>query len=269
MELYAMTLDLDELTLGWDCPPGDLRARMVIGRDGDELVQLRLDLGVMQMICTGRPDGLMVRGFPSCREFIEHELRVDPDGLSRADWQELQRELNQTNYRRLAFTTLAEDALGENDALGTTRYISFALRDSDECLTLLRLLEQHGPGEPSESLRPTLVFDRARLLSQLRVVEGHFDDAIEQAEHGASTLERLLGELGYDEELREEDPGVQYLRDLGHQLRREYGVTQTLREKLEDALEREDFETAARIRDQLQRQTRADRENDTGRPQRP
>ena len=49
-----MTLDLDELTAGWDCPAGELRARVVHGQDGDELLQLRIDLGLMQMQVSGR-----------------------------------------------------------------------------------------------------------------------------------------------------------------------------------------------------------------------
>ena len=249
-----MTLDLDELVSGWDCPSGELRARVVVGRDGDEMVQIRLDLGVMQMFPNGRPDGVRYHGLPSAREYIEHELRVGGERLDRADWQELQRELHQTNYRRLAYSMLAEDALQENDTANTRRHIQSALADIDACLAQLRLLAEHGLGEAGvESLGPTLHFDRARMRSQLHVVEGRFEEAIEQAEAGAASLEDLLTELGYDEELREEDPGVRYLQDLGHQLRREYGVTQTLRERLEEALENDDFETAAEIRDSMRR----------------
>ena len=247
-----MTLDLDELASGWDCPSGELRARIVVGRDGEEMVQIRLDLGVMQMLPAGRPDGARYHGLPSACEYIEHELRVGGDKIDRVDWQELQRELHQINYRRLAYSMLAEDALQANDDTNTRRHMLAALDDIDACLTQLQLLADHGHAESAaESLRPTLHFDRARMRSQLHVVEGRFEEAIEQAEAGAARLEELLTELGYDEELREEDPGVRYLCDLGHQLRREYGVTQTLRERLEEALDNDDFETAAEIRDSM------------------
>ncbi|MCK4340639.1 MAG: UvrB/UvrC motif-containing protein [Phycisphaerae bacterium] len=247
-----MTLDLDELTQGWDCHPGELRARVVVGRDGDELIQLRIDLGVMQMSPDGRPDGHPYHGLPSTHEYIAHELRVGGERLTHQDWQELERELMQTNYRRLAYATLAEDALKANDCAGTRRYIKGALADIESCLTQLELLAEHdADARDTRSLRPTLVFDRARLLSQLGIVEGRFEEAIEHAEAGAARLDELLCELGYDEEAREEDPGVRYLRDLGRQLRLEYGVTRTLRERLEEALENEDFETAAEIREAL------------------
>lgn len=249
-----MTLDLDELTSGWECRPGELRARVIVGREGRELVQLRVDLGVMQMFPEGRPDGQRCHGLPSARDYIEHELRVGGGQIEAADWQELERELLQTNYRRLAFSALAEDALQASDQAAAGRYIRGALSDVETCLEGLRLASECGAGDGGDqTLRPTLVFDRARLLVQLHVVEGQFEEAIEQAEAGAVGLDGLLRELGYDQQQREEDPGVQYLRDLGHQLRREYGVTQTLSERLTDALERDDFETAAEIRDEMRR----------------
>lgn len=262
-----MTLDLDELTQGWDCPPGELRARLVVGRDGNEVLQLRVDLGVMQMLLSGRPDGARYRGFPSAREYIEHEQRVDSPDVAAGDWQELQRELQQTNYRRLAFVTLAEEALQANDTAGTCRHLQGALDDVEVCLRQLWLLSEHGVRDAGLiSLRPMLLFDRARLWAQLHVVQGQIEEAIEQAEEGAATLETILTELGYDDEQRDEDSGVRYLRDLSHQLRREYGVTQTLRERLEEALENEDFEIAAEIRDELRRRGEGQGDTEEGDP---
>jgi len=255
-----MTLDLDELTRDWECPPGELRARVVVGRDGTELLQLRVDLGVMQMFSEGRPDGQRCHGLPTAREYVEHELRVG-DTLSPLDWQELERELVQTNYRRVAFSTLAEEALGTNDAAEAARFINGALRDIEACLAILALMDRmEVEDQEHESLQPTLVFDRARLLAQLRIVEGSFESAIEEAEAGAGALNELLSALGYDEEQREQDPGVTYLSELGQRLRQEYGVTQTLRERLERAIEDEDFERAAEIRDELGRREREARE---------
>lgn len=264
-----MTLDLDELTEGWDCPSGELRARLAVGRDGTEVVQIRVDLGVMQMHFDGRPDGQRYHGLPSAREYVEHELRVGGQRLVAEDWRELQREMNQVNYRRLAYSALAEDALQANDSEATQRFILSALRDIETCLANLQLLDQHGPRDEFIGLRPTLVFDQARLIAQLRVVEGQFEEAIEHAEAGAEALGQLLVELGYDEDMRNEDPGVCYLRDLGRQLRMEYGVAQTLRERLEEALENEDFEAAARIRDAMQRRGAESHPDEKAAPEQP
>lgn len=249
-----MTLDLDELVFGWECPAGELRARTVVGRDGAELIQLRIDLGVMQMFAEGRPDGERCHGMPTVREYIEHELCVGCGDVNGADWQELERELVQTNYRRVAYSTLAEDALQVNDTSAAMQHIHHALTDIADSLATLQLLDRgESTARDHMSLRPTLVFDRARLLSQLRIVEGQFERAIEEAERGADELDELLGALGYDEEQREEDPGVLYLGELGRRLRQEYGITLTLRERLEQAIEDEDFEQAAELHDELAR----------------
>jgi hypothetical protein len=249
-----MTLDLDELTSGWDCPPGELRARAIVGRDGRELVQLRIDLGVMQMFSDGRPDGQRHRGHASAAEFITHELRVGGH-LLESDWCELDREVTQTNYRRMACAAVAESALQANDDQSARRYIRQALEDAATCLTDLKLMNHRHAPVPEElaSLPPTLVFDRARLAAQVRVIEGQFEEAIDQADAGAASLESLLVSLGYDEEQCDEDPGLRYLRTLSRHLRREYGVTMTLSEQLAQAIANEDFETAAELRDELER----------------
>lgn len=249
-----MTLDLAELTAGWDCPPGELRARVVVGRDGGELLQLRVDLGIMQMFPDGRPDGQRVHGLPSAREYIQRELRVHGRQLTEQDWQELERELLQTNYRRMALGAVVEESLRNNDGSAAQRYLRQALSDIETCLQDLKLLVEHGDSaEGHASLRPTLVFDHARLTTQLHIVEERFEDAVEQAEAGVVALEDLLIEMGCEEEQREEDAGLRYLRDLGVHLRREYGITQTLSEQLAEAVENEDFETAAQLRDELAR----------------
>lgn len=251
-----MTLDLDELTGGWECPAGELRARTVVGRDGEELLQLRVDLGVLQMLPEGRPDGQRCHGLASAREYLRHELTVAGHQPNVADWEELERELTQINYRRVAFSTLAEDAMQANEHARAVRFIQGALADIEACLADLELITAHtGDVAEHEALRPTLLFDRARLLTQMRIVQGNYEIAIEEAEAGAHTLRTLLDELGYDEETAEDDPGVAYLQELSQRLRREYGITQTLREQLEEALAAEDYERAAELRDELRRRS--------------
>jgi protein-arginine kinase activator protein McsA len=53
------------------------------------------------------------------------------------------------------------------------------------------------------------------------------------------------------EEHMEEDGMVQRLRELERSLREEHHIESTLRERLDDAVAREDYETAARLRDAL------------------
>ena len=249
-----MTLYLDQVLTGWECPPGELRARLVTGRDDAELLQLRVDLGLMQMFPDGRPDGQRYRGFPNAYEYIEHERRLGGHALEAEDWDELERELLQTNYRRMAFATVAEDALRANEQTAARRLLRRAVADVETCLEDLRLLRaQPDKADGNTALLPTLLFDRARLAAQLRISEGAFEEAIERAEQGVAELDAMLGELGYDEAQRAEDPGLVYLRKLSAQLRQEYGIARTLSEQLREAIDNEDFETAAELREELRR----------------
>lgn len=252
-----MTLDLDDLITGWECPPGELRARAVGGRDGTKLLQLRVDLGVLQMFLTGRPDGQHYRGQPTVRDYVARRLQAR-SVPTRDDWRALERELLQFNYRRMAFSAAAERALEDGREPRARRFMRGALADIRTCLAILKLLGRcnRRDQELYPSMRPTLVFDEARLRAQLRVVEGRYEEAVEEAESGADRLERLLDGLGYEPEQRDADAGLRYLRTMERQLRRSYGIAHTLREQLDDAVEREDFEEAARLRDELAERTR-------------
>ncbi|MBU0617770.1 MAG: hypothetical protein KKI02_08635, partial [Planctomycetes bacterium] len=180
-----MNLDLNELLNGWDCRRDEVCARLIAGEDGEDVLQLRVDLGVLQMCLDGRPDGRRYRGLPSVHDYVEHEQQVGRE-LSAEDWRELHRELQQHNYRRLALSSLAEEALREKDfELGRT-YLQRTLRDINRCLTILRQLEENDEewDSPLAILVPTLIFNRARLLTRLRAAENRYDEAIEEAEMG-------------------------------------------------------------------------------------
>lgn len=248
----TVTLDLDDLTVGWDCPTGDICARVVTGRAGDELVQLRLDLGVMQMFPDGRPDGASYRGAPSALAYVSQQ-RGRRSGISLPEWQELERELIQLNYRRLALANLADRLLERQDVGAARRSLRRALRDIEACLHGLEMLRGEVRPGAGAGLWPTLVFNLARLRSQLRVIEGRYDEAIEEADAGIRRVEAALSDAGLDAEQCEAEPSVQLLRSLSESLRRQYGISQTTHERLGDAIAREDFEAAANIRDQLRR----------------
>jgi len=248
-----MNLDLDELIGDWSCPKGEVAARMVSGEDGGELVQLRIDLGLLQMFPDGRPDGKRYHGLPSVQEYVRRELRLG-HAPTEHDWGEFQRELVQLNYRRIALGDLADAEARRDDREAERWHVFRAARDTDECLSALRLMADHAGGTGGNTaLLPTLLFSRARFRSRLAVLERRVEQAVEEAEAGADVLDGTLDDIGLDPEQREQDPGISYLRQLGERLRKQHGIEQTLQERLEAALERDDFESAVQLREQLRR----------------
>src|SRR4051812_18189885 len=55
----TMRRDIDDALHGWpyDPEPGEVVARKLRARDGREILQIRIELGLIQMEVEGRPDG--------------------------------------------------------------------------------------------------------------------------------------------------------------------------------------------------------------------
>ena len=53
----ARRKDIDDLLTQWRYEPGEVMARLVKAGDGREVLQMRVDMGVLQMEVQGRPDG--------------------------------------------------------------------------------------------------------------------------------------------------------------------------------------------------------------------
>src|SRR6266436_46391 len=69
-----MNLDISHLLEDWDYQPGQVAVRKFKAKDGTEKIQLRVDLGLLQMNAEGRPDGKKPFGYPSLYEFYEARL---------------------------------------------------------------------------------------------------------------------------------------------------------------------------------------------------
>jgi len=69
-----MSLDLNTILKDWPHEGGTIKVRKILGLDGREKLQLRIDLGVLQMEMTGRPDGNRPHGCESL--LVYHQLRA-------------------------------------------------------------------------------------------------------------------------------------------------------------------------------------------------
>ena len=111
-----MIRDLRTILEGWDYQPGKISVRKIIGRDGREKIQTRIDLGVLQLECQGRPDGHRPQGWDSMLECQEQRLREHTDVygddedfiLSPEDCRELRHEAYLYYQRYLSLFVLEE-----------------------------------------------------------------------------------------------------------------------------------------------------------------
>ena len=102
-----MSLDLNSLLKDWPHESGAIKVRKIIGLDGNEKLQLRIDLGILQMEMTGRPDGQRPHNCESLLVYHQRraeraEARGESYELTPEQCNELQQEGIQYYHRYLS-----------------------------------------------------------------------------------------------------------------------------------------------------------------------
>src|ERR671921_2492185 len=67
--------DITPVLKGWDYESGTINVRKINGIDGTPKLQMRLDLGLLQMEMSGRPDGARPHGYESLLDYFETQLK--------------------------------------------------------------------------------------------------------------------------------------------------------------------------------------------------
>jgi len=249
-----MSLDISEILKGWPYRHGQVSARRIRGRDGREKIQLRLDLGLLQMEAAGRPDGRRPHGMESLLDWHERRLgrHVQQQGeeegfaLSGRDCEMLRAEATLYYHRYLgAFV------LGDYEAV---------LRDTDRNLRLMDFCRRFAREESDryllEEYRPYLLMMRARAAAQLALRDGKAHEALQTVRAALADIEGFYDGFG-GEKLADQSSELTVLRTMEKDIVAQLPVdpVERLRRELADAVEAEHYEQAARIRDQLRRLT--------------
>src|SRR5918997_4092683 len=129
-----MSLDLNTLLNDWPHESGNIKGRKIIGLDGREKLQLRIDLGMLQMEMTGGPDGHRPHNCESLLQYHERraaraEARGDGYELTAEQCNELQQEGIQYYHRYLSLFQI-------NDFAGV-------IRDTQRNLDLFDFVTDH------------------------------------------------------------------------------------------------------------------------------
>lgn len=234
---------LDHLLSQWAFDPNTLNTRLVKGRDGRDVIQMRIDMGMLQMETTGRPDGSQPHGFESYLEYLQNQLLADPQRtLDEAECGEVDREFIQFYHRRICWLRL--------------QYFQRAVMDADHTLRLMDVSDQMSPDEEwtnsHEQYRPFVLFHRTQAQALAELEDHGAEEAIQAFNNGLETIREFFVKYGAEEHF-DEDELVRRLVEMRESLRDEYSVGQTLKERLAEAVEKEQYELAAKLRDELAR----------------
>lgn len=247
-----MNEDIKHILDRWPYEPGELRVRRIIGNDGSIKIQMRLSLGLLQMEATGRPDGLRPHGKESLLDYYEglladHILRHGTDegfSIGAQACHELREEGIQYYHRYLSNFLLEEYAA--------------VVRDTERNLRLLDFVRKYARHEADrnslEGYRPYIVMMNARAKAHLALSEGDLDRALAEVNSGLERIRKFFTEHDQPQLLTKSNE-IQVLMKMREALlsRKPRSRLDILRERLSLAVEAEDFEYAAQLRDEIRR----------------
>jgi hypothetical protein len=240
----AQNQDIDAILRDWPYQPGVISARVVRAGGRRKVLQMRIELGLLQMEFTGRPDGERPGGKDTYLEYIAGQLGDDdlPQALTDDQCFEIDREFVQYYHRRICCLALRE--------------FERAVADADHTLELMDFVANHSPNEEwtasHERYRPFVHFHRTQAVALAVLEKSGPEPAIEEINKGLEAMRKIFAAAEAEEQF-ESDELVGQLRELKESLRKEYQVGPTLAEQLAEAVAAEEYERAARLRDEIAR----------------
>jgi len=234
--------DIDAVLRGWPYQPGVISARLIRAKGGREVLQMRVELGVLQMEVDRRPDGQRPEGAETYLDLMTQLAVHDGAEFQLSDEQcvEMDREFLQYYHRRICWLALRE--------------FERAVRDADHTLALMDFAVAHSADTDwtlsHEQYRPFVLFHRAQAASLARLTEEGPEAAIEEINRGLDRMRQAYANVSAEEHF-EKDEMVGQLRRLQDWVRENYSVGRTLQEQLADAVAAEQYELAAQLRDQI------------------
>jgi hypothetical protein len=234
---------IDHLLRDWPYDPETVSVRLVTGADSRDVIQMRVDMGVLQLETTARPDGARPKGFQTYYDFLLAEsVRVGEDFLlDEEQCSEADREFVQFYHRRICWLAL--------------RRFADAVRDADHTLAFMDFCGKHSPDEQwtlsHEQYRPFVLFHRTQAAALTELDDGAGpESAVQAINDGLERMRQVFEEFEAEEHF-EEDDLVSRLIELRESLREHYSVGRTLEERLTEAIQSEQYELAAVLRDEL------------------
>jgi hypothetical protein len=246
-----MDFDISPILDHWQYKPGQVVVRKFKGKDGKEKIQLRVDLGLLQMNAEGRPDGKRPFGHNSLFDYYQaklHKYLAAHDGsdegfkLAAEDCAKLQIESLQYHHRYICLLQL-EDYAG-------------VVRDAERNLAVFNFAGKHAETEElAWSLRQfqpqlLMILTRGRATQSLDTKD--YAVAIAQIEEGIESIREFYRENSRLE-AGEQSGELYSLQTWLAEIRanRPLSAREKQEQALSDAVQREDYEKAAKVRDAL------------------
>src|SRR5258707_553766 len=227
-----MDFDISNHLEQWEYEPGQVVVRKFRAKDGKEKIQLRVDLGLLQMNAEGRPDGKRPMGYVSLFEHYQARLykhlaahNGSDEGftLKPEDCAKLQLEALQYHHRYICLLQL-EDFAG-------------VIRDAERNLAVFDFVAKHAQSEELawslQQFQPQLLMVLTRARATQAMEADDYTLAIQLIEEGAEKIRAFFRENSRPE-AAEQSGEVHSLENWLEEIRAKRPLSK--REKLEKAL---------------------------------
>ncbi|MGZ4962104.1 MAG: UvrB/UvrC motif-containing protein [Limisphaerales bacterium] len=246
-----MSFDISGILDQWDYEPGKVVVRKFKAKDGTEKLQLRVDLGLLQMNAQGRPDGKHPFGKESLLEHYESQLekfKLENEGddkgfqLKPEDISKLQQEAIQYHHRYICLFQLEDFEAVIRDAERNLRVFDFAQKyaTSDDFAWAL------------QQFRPQLLMMRVRAKGATALNEDKYDEVIRIVENGLEEIRQFYRDQERHDLLDQSGEIISleaWLEEI--RAKRPLSPREKLENALDEAVKNEDYEKAAQVRDAL------------------
>jgi len=236
-----MSLDLNSLLKDWPHESGAIKVRKVSGLDGREKLQLRIDLGLLQMEMDGRPDGQRPH---NCESYLVYHqrraLRAAERGedyeLTPEQCGELQQEGIQYYHRYLSLFQIDE--------------FEGVIRDTQRNLDLFTFVDEHSEREDLvwsfQQFRPYVLMMNTRARVSILLADGQFGDALSEIEKGRDRISEFFQQSAFPE-LEAKSSEIAFLDEWLEEVRakRPLSKLEVMEREMERAIQGERYERAA------------------------
>jgi hypothetical protein len=246
-----MDFDISRLLDQWEYQPGQVVVRKFKTSDGKEKIQLRVDLGLLQMNAEGRPDGKRPFGHSSLFEYYQarlykhlasHDGSAEGFKLKPEDCAKLQLEAIQYHHRYICLLQLED--------------YGAVVRDAERNLAVFDFVAKHAESEELawslQQFRPQLLMVLTRAKGAQALKADDYAMAIQHVEEGLEKIRAFYQDQGRVDgaeqtgEIQSLDNWLEEIRSKRPLSRRE-----RLEKALNEAVKSENYEKAAQVRDAL------------------
>jgi hypothetical protein len=241
--------DISKILKAWRYSAHRLNVRKIIGDDGRTKIQMRLDLGILQMEMSGRPDGKRPWGKESILDLFQSRLAKYRKKMG--------------TDKGFCVTSKQCDSLRLESIQYYHRYLCLAhlrdyegvIRDTEHNLRVLDFVDRYAESDDDAwsfiQFRPFILMMNTQARMEIFLRDGKTDLALKLLENRIKEIEDFYEEYGLAEEM--ESPEIETLLKWKKEIEKSSSSFREvkIRERLLRAIASENYEEAARLRDQL------------------